>query len=789
MQILKKKKMVIILSLILLLAFIPRWFSLDAGLPYLHYWDEPFLSSSALNIMKTGDITPKSYGIPYGGFTRYSFLLIDWIYFGVSKITNPDFEISDIKTNLDHETNWRELSHGGFYFWNRFFITLLSLGCLIFVFLITKELTDSQILSLLSVLTLFFSENFLYHSSFGNVDMPITFWVLAVVTCTVFFQKEQKLKYLITALIASGFAISTKLNGALVLVVPFTAFLFDLSFFRQYSLLRLIGLLGFMGILPFLIFLLLNPIIYLDWENYFHWTKWILDLYKNGGRHFSKNPGWEHASFQLYTIAQNISWVSFVLALIAAPLSLKPTKLIKPDWKLSTIILIFPLLYMVYMPLNRIAYHRNFLLIYPFFAIYTAYAFFYISKLSNLIFQKNIHQDVISMILIVLFTIFHIPSYVNMLNDTYKIYSSTETRTSAINRLNKLTNDTPKSIVGIAKELRINAEDVNRISGQYAFFEHKNLKEAKNSFNYLLVGNYESRDSISKIDDLKLNQMTKNSKKVDSIIGNTIFRDMIGNPTQNPTIYIIEGSTKYPPPLKPVSLIDKQALYSNHKLIVSNMFLEKGSYVITLEANGKSANNIFPHIKIMYGNTKLKEFYVEKEIKKWNIGFELKSDSKDELYLEFDNDFSNEKEDRNLYIESIKLFNITNKQDLTQDFVTLDAQKLNIINIGEHNLYTNGKLIVYDGTFKLKEGKYTILLEASGKSANSIFPRVKVMKGNTRLKELYVEDKVKKWTIMFEMKKNNSNEKIYLEFDNDFNNEKEDRNLYIKSIQVKTIEK
>ena len=120
-----KKIISIIIILILSLVFTFRYWGAHEGLPYIYHWDEVITSTSALNTLKTGNLKPYAVENVYGGFMRYSDLMIDIVHLGYLKITGVIDDTTEIKTYLD-TGEFRTLSHPSFYLWNRIFSVLIS---------------------------------------------------------------------------------------------------------------------------------------------------------------------------------------------------------------------------------------------------------------------------------------------------------------------------------------------------------------------------------------------------------------------------------------------------------------------------------------------------------------------------------------------------------------------------------------------------------------------------------------------------------------------------------------
>ena len=111
--------------------------STSQGLPYLHFWDEPLLGTGAINALKRGNIFPNGIEAIYGGFLRYTAIIIDAIYFQYLKFTDPAiYSISNIQTPMDGLEH--AVSHSGFYHLNRIYVSLLDTLGFVFLFLVGK---------------------------------------------------------------------------------------------------------------------------------------------------------------------------------------------------------------------------------------------------------------------------------------------------------------------------------------------------------------------------------------------------------------------------------------------------------------------------------------------------------------------------------------------------------------------------------------------------------------------------------------------------------------------------
>ena len=116
------------LSLVLLFVFCLRYMAIHDGLPYLHHYDEPYLATAALNVLKTGKVAPRYSENCYGGFMRYTCTFIDYLHFQYLK-NQPEYfldSFAQIKTNLEGDV--RTITFPSFYFWIRLYLALISIA-------------------------------------------------------------------------------------------------------------------------------------------------------------------------------------------------------------------------------------------------------------------------------------------------------------------------------------------------------------------------------------------------------------------------------------------------------------------------------------------------------------------------------------------------------------------------------------------------------------------------------------------------------------------------------------
>jgi len=181
-----------LLLLILAAAFVLRGMQAWFGIPYLHYWDEPQTASTALNIIKSGDLNPHFFH--YGSLLIYACVLADFVYYffahdlSLSSSLHLD-SISDVVTNAD--TNWPwTISHPQFYVADRFLIVLFGVGTVAVTYLIGARLLPVGF-ALGAAAFLATSPFHVGHSYVDTTDVPVAFFVITATWALLVFLEEK----------------------------------------------------------------------------------------------------------------------------------------------------------------------------------------------------------------------------------------------------------------------------------------------------------------------------------------------------------------------------------------------------------------------------------------------------------------------------------------------------------------------------------------------------------------------------------------------------------------------
>ena len=198
------------LIVLLAISLLSRFLYLDFGLPYVLQADEAEMAEYSLkyavNLKKLfeGDfVFFKPFSFVYGSLPAYlnTFLLV------------PFLKITQI-LNLSQDRYY-------IYLYLRVWSVLFTIFACFGVFLLAKQITKNQVISLLSALLFSLNFYFLWLSKYLNNDVLIVFFTIYFLYFYLKYQETKKNKDLYYSLLFVGLGISTKITFGLVFIYPF----------------------------------------------------------------------------------------------------------------------------------------------------------------------------------------------------------------------------------------------------------------------------------------------------------------------------------------------------------------------------------------------------------------------------------------------------------------------------------------------------------------------------------------------------------------------------------------
>ena len=435
-----------IIIMVIFFAFILRYFQLNIGLPYLYFWDEPLTASNALQMIKTGDYNPHFF--KYGSLMIYLNLLIDQLYRIYLSLTGD--LAANIRIAADTGWHWT-ISHPSFYFWNRFLTATMGTATVFITYLISRSICNrwTGIISafFLSVLPIH-----IVHSGFVTMDAPVALFVSLVALFSILFIRQKKPIYFILSLICVGFATATKYNSGLAILLPIASLIW-MSYRDEIPHQKFYWIAT--PCLPAVTFLLIMPYAILDFPNFIKDVLHQINYYKTTGHPGATiSPGWDYFAFQIREFYQNIGLTGTILFAIGlAGTIFRPVLLL---------ILLFPVGYLLFMSDMTVNFHRNFIQVYPFIAVFAGVAFYNLhSALKH--FYPKLKKPIPIVCLAAMLVL--LPRAYDAYQTGWVLYNTRDTRSAVIDTLNAM-EDVQKVV--FARELRVHEQDLNRLKCDYA---------------------------------------------------------------------------------------------------------------------------------------------------------------------------------------------------------------------------------------------------------------------------------------------------------------------------------
>ena len=437
-----------IIILIIFFAFILRYFQLNIGLPYLYFWDEPLTASNALQMMKTGDYNPHFF--KYGSLMIYLNLLIDQLYRIYLSLAGDLASVKNIRIEADTGWHWT-ISHPNFYFWNRFLTATMGTATVFITYLVSRSICNKWT-GIISAFFLSVLPIHIVHSGFVTMDAPVALFVSLVVLLSILFIDQKKIIYFILSLICVGFATATKYNSGLTILLPIASLIW-MSYRDELSHQKFYWLA--LPCLPAMTFLFIMPYAILDFPTFIKDVLHQINYYNTTGHPGATiNPGWDYFSFQIREFYQNIGLAGAILFAIGLAGTISRPVLL--------LILLFPASYLLFMSGMTVNFHRNFIQIYPFIAVFAGIAFYNLHVALEHFYpklEKSIPIICLAAALILL------PRAYDAYQTGWVLHNTRDTRSAVIDTLNAM-EDVQKIV--FARELRVHEQDLNRLKYDYS---------------------------------------------------------------------------------------------------------------------------------------------------------------------------------------------------------------------------------------------------------------------------------------------------------------------------------
>jgi hypothetical protein len=472
----------LLLFVVLAYALYVRFLHVAYGLPYVYHHDEPQIASTAIGILKSGDLNPHFFN--YGSLTIYLHALIDRIY--AWYLIDVACEIDSIKeVMINADTGWHwSISHPGFYYWNRVATVLMGTATVGVVYLIGRLVFNywAGLLAAAFLATLPFH---IQHSAYITADVPASFLMMVVAYCALRFALSNHMMFFYLALVSVGLAAATKYNAALSLLLPLGAMIWvHWRGGARYSLWHWAAL----GVVPAVVFVFVMPYAVIDFPAFLNDFLFEMRHYKISGHPGAQStPGWEHMRYQLGQIYEHLGLLLSLVFVIGFVGSMARPVLL--------ILWFFGLFYLWYMSGMKVNFHRNFLVLYPIIAVgIGAWLWSMHGVTKGVLAGKRLHVLVVALsagsMMIVAFVGFR---SLEALKRGHMAFAHQDSRTRVIDWLNDAK---PIHAIHLAKSLHFHPQDLVRLHRPYDVLslEEMSLTEAHENDLFVVPAWIKSQD-------------------------------------------------------------------------------------------------------------------------------------------------------------------------------------------------------------------------------------------------------------------------------------------------------
>lgn len=517
----------ILIASILGYSLVVRLLGVRVGLPYLHYWDEPFIVHNGIKMLKGEEVSFFNY--PRGRiYLSYLTNLLHYLYLKQkNKLTKKEILVP----------SWWEISHPSFYLWNRVVTSLIGVGCMLIFYLILQELTRN----FTPTIGLLLIGMEYWHLHYSKITVGVIFLELCLLFSFLFgikFVKNNTKKYLFLCILGVGMAGSSRYQGIFGVIIPLTAYLLGSTqsigkkkFFPQILFKKIFISIGIV-FLCLCIFFLFNFQILKNFKTFLICLAWEVYHYRIKG----------HTGATSLSLLENFLWqwerMRMSLPLILFPLSgIGIVRLIlTKKYKTLVLLLTFPFFWGLIMLSQKVNYHRNFLSIYPYLLIFITIGIEF--------FLTFIKSKKFLLFFYFLISLSFLPFYINQFRAAFSLFHSKDVRSQVIEYLNSLP-IREGEIIGIAKEVKIHPLDRKKLKIRSEEFFHEEIKKAIKRYKYVVVGEYYSVSPHLKRKASLLNSLTPIDKTIHIIRKDAPYdgKIILGGCSCNPKLIILKGES------------------------------------------------------------------------------------------------------------------------------------------------------------------------------------------------------------------------------------------------------
>lgn len=335
---------------------------LDAAMPYFYMEDEGHHFNRLVEMVQDGRFNPNYFNKP----SLHFYLRMPAVAGGFlwAARANQIESIQDIVTRDDAGLGGRawSASHPTVLKWTRSVSTLLSLLTILLTYLLAVRLVESPWMALTAALLVACSPPLVADSAKVGVDTLMTAMCVATIYLATRVMAEPSIGRIVATGLVAGLAVSSKYNAAPIAAVPLVACVLA-------GRSTAVGL-GAALVTPAVGFLVGTPYALIELPRFLDGMAFEVRHYGVMGHGIATiEPGWPHArAFIGWMLRVAVGVVPTVLGLVGAGL------LVWRRPRIGSLILMFPVCFILLMVSQRVLFFRNLLVMIPFFCVMVAWA-------------------------------------------------------------------------------------------------------------------------------------------------------------------------------------------------------------------------------------------------------------------------------------------------------------------------------------------------------------------------------------------------------------------------------
>lgn len=454
----------LLITLVTGFAFLVRLLRSKAGLPYMHYWDEPDIAFRAFDMVVSGDFNPHFFN--YGSLLIYLNYLVD---LAASLFQGS---VNNLVYGIAAGFDWY-ISNSEFLLWDRGLTAIFGALTVGLVYILTLKI-GSRLAAVISAASLAILDFHILHSSRVTTDVPVAFFIFLAALLAYLYLENGNEYHILASLFVTGLAASTKYNGGLIVIVPLAVVLIGRKPKKPFQRWRLALLLPALG------FFIASPFILFDFRTFLADFTYEITHYADIGHGgHAVEPGLPNILLQQKNFLNNLGWVGVSLLVLGLVIWFRTDR--------AWLLLIFPIVYFLALTRLVVDFQRNYVAIYPFIAVAIGLGggmiFRGLLRIGRWL-KWDYYWAIGHLAVLVAVGWLGYQSFIT-LKIARAAWLVPETRSQSIDQVNQLA--APLKMVGIAKELRMHEEDLARLNASYRVLPYLDLLSTAEDYD-LIIG-------------------------------------------------------------------------------------------------------------------------------------------------------------------------------------------------------------------------------------------------------------------------------------------------------------